>query len=152
VTPEARRDFVREHRTAIFGYNRDDDGPAMSVVHYAVHEDGTIVVSTTSGRGKARAVSRAPRVSLCVLDEQWPPSYLNVYCNAEVDNDIDTATDTMMRVGGALAGADLDASIRPLLAAKAREEARVTLRLRPYATFTTAPGQHDEPGPPALPW
>ncbi len=29
-----RREFVRKHRTCIFGYNRQDDGPAMTVVYY----------------------------------------------------------------------------------------------------------------------
>jgi hypothetical protein len=27
-----RRAFVAEHRTAIFGYNRSEDGPSMSCV------------------------------------------------------------------------------------------------------------------------
>ena len=31
MTPEERRTFVRDHRTAIFGYNRAQDGPAMSI-------------------------------------------------------------------------------------------------------------------------
>ena len=35
MTPEERRQFVLDHRTAIFGYNRAKDGPAMSIVFYA---------------------------------------------------------------------------------------------------------------------
>lgn len=30
LTPAQRRQFVREHRTAIFGYGRKHDGPAMT--------------------------------------------------------------------------------------------------------------------------
>ena len=41
MTPEERRAFVREHRTAIFGYNRVSDGPAMSIVYYVIDDDDT---------------------------------------------------------------------------------------------------------------
>jgi hypothetical protein len=36
MTPEQRRQFVLDHRTAIFGYNRAKDGPAMSIVFYCI--------------------------------------------------------------------------------------------------------------------
>jgi hypothetical protein len=57
VTPEERRAFVRDHRTAIFGYNRVSDGPAMSIVYYVLDSDDTILVSTMRERAKARAVA-----------------------------------------------------------------------------------------------
>ncbi|MBV9336789.1 MAG: hypothetical protein JO243_12970, partial [Solirubrobacterales bacterium] len=34
-----RRAFVAEHRTAVFGYPRRDDGPSMSVVYYVMDGD-----------------------------------------------------------------------------------------------------------------
>ena len=34
MLPSERREFVRTHRTCIFGYGRQSDGPAMSVVYY----------------------------------------------------------------------------------------------------------------------
>lgn len=68
-----RMGFVRSHRTAIFGYNRRHDGPSMSVVYYVMDGD-EILVSTMAKRGKARAVRRDSRISLCVLDEKWPPT------------------------------------------------------------------------------
>jgi hypothetical protein len=46
----------------MFGYPREHDGPAMSIVYY-------------------------PKVSLRVLDEQWPPSYLQIDCDATTDTD-----------------------------------------------------------------
>jgi Pyridoxamine 5'-phosphate oxidase len=73
-----RRAFVAEHRAAVFGYARRDDGPSMSVVYYVMDGGDRILVSTMRDRGKAKAVARNPRVSLCVLDEQWPLSYLLV--------------------------------------------------------------------------
>lgn len=124
----------------------------MSVVHYVVDDDDMILVSTTAGRGKARAPARSPKVSLCVLDEQWPTTYVQVYADAMVDDDPATVADTMLRVGGALSGAPLDESLRPYLAEKAHAEARVVLRLRPYATFETAPGAPPTTATGALPW
>jgi hypothetical protein len=139
MTPEERRAFVRQHRTAIFGYNRAADGPAMSIVYYIMEADDTILVSTMRERAKARAVARSSKVSLCVLDEQWPCTYLQVYCDGEIDTDAERVVDVMMRIAGVMAGAALDESVRPLVAAGAEQEGRVALRLRPYATFETPP-------------
>jgi hypothetical protein len=60
MTPEERRAFVREHRTAIFGYNRVADGPAMSIVYYVIDDEDTIRVSTMRERAKAKAIARNP--------------------------------------------------------------------------------------------
>jgi nitroimidazol reductase NimA-like FMN-containing flavoprotein (pyridoxamine 5'-phosphate oxidase superfamily) len=145
MTPEERRAFVRDHRTAIYGYNRASHGPAMSIVYYVIDADDTILVSTMRERGKARAIDRNPNVSICVLDEQWPPTYLQVYCHAEIDTDEERTVDCMMAIGGVMAGKPLDDSVRPLVAEGAKKEDRVVLRLRPYATFETPPRHvHDE--------
>lgn len=138
MTPEERRQFVRDHRTAIFGYNRKHDGPAMSIVYYVVDGD-EILVSTMSAREKAKAVERNGKISLCVLDEQWPPTYLQVYCDARVETDEDSVVDLMMRVAGVMAGKPMPESVRPTVREGARNEGRVVLRLKPYATFHTPP-------------
>ena len=139
MNTEERREFVRAHRTAVLGYGRKEDGPAMSIVYYTTEPDGTILVSTMGDRAKAKACARLGKVSLCVLDEQWPPTYLQVYCDVTVDDDFDHAVDSMMRIGGVMAGRELDPSVRPLVEEGARVEGRVVLRLRPYATFETPP-------------
>jgi hypothetical protein len=139
MNADERRAFVRKHRTAIFGYNRKDDGPAMSIVYYTIEPDDTILVSTMGERAKAKACARLGKASLCVLDEQWPPTYLQVYCDVTVDHDFEHTVDTMMRIGAVMAGRELDASVRPLVEEGARTEGRVVLRLRPYATFETPP-------------
>src|SRR5439155_23355405 len=36
MTQQERREFVRTHRTAIFGYGRRQDGPWMTVVYYVM--------------------------------------------------------------------------------------------------------------------
>jgi hypothetical protein len=138
MTPEQRKQFVLDHRTAIFGYNRAKDGPAMSIVFYCMHEN-EILVSTMAERAKAKAAARSPKVSLCVLDEQWPPSYLQVYCDAVIDTDFDSVVDVMMRIAGVMAGTPMSEDVRPMVAEGARQEKRVALRLRPYATFYTPP-------------
>jgi PPOX class probable F420-dependent enzyme len=139
MVPSERREFVRSHRTAVFGYARRDDGPAMSVVYYVPTDDDEILVSTMAGRGKARAVARDANVSLCVLDEHWPFSFLQVYAAAEVDRDPDLIVDVMMAVGWRMSGEQLPDDARPVVEAMAQQEDRVVLRCRPYATFATPP-------------
>lgn len=133
-----RREFVQTHRTAVFGYPRKADGPAMSIVYYVMDGDD-ILVSTMEARGKARAVRRHPKVSLCVLDEKWPPTYVVVYCEAHVETDEEAITELAMRIAGVMAGSPMPESVRPMVAAGAKREGRVVLRLRPYATFYTPP-------------
>jgi PPOX class probable F420-dependent enzyme len=138
MNQEERRQFVYDHRTCIFGYGRREHGPAMTVVYYVVEGD-ELLVSTMAARGKARAVARDGRVSLCVLDEQWPLTYLQVYGNAVLDRDPDLAADVLTRVVGLMAGEEVPAERRPQIAQMARDEQRVVLRVRPYATFETPP-------------
>lgn len=136
---EKRRAFVREHRTAIFGYPRKSDGPSMSVVYYVMDGDDRILVSTMRARAKAKAVQGNPKVSLCILDEQWPLTYLQVYCTAEVDPDLDKATDLMMRISGVMAGEEMPESARADVEEMVHREQRVVVNLSPYATFQTPP-------------
>jgi nitroimidazol reductase NimA-like FMN-containing flavoprotein (pyridoxamine 5'-phosphate oxidase superfamily) len=139
---EERRNFVRTHREAVFGYSRENEGPALSIVYYVMDGDD-ILISTMAARGKAKAVQCNPKVSLCVLDEQWPPTYLQVYCDATIDATVETnleaVTDLLMRIQGLMAGRPLSESVRAMTRERALEEHRVQLRLRPYATFESPP-------------
>jgi PPOX class probable F420-dependent enzyme len=139
MSPSERREFVRTHRTCVFGTSRKADGPAMSVVYYIPTEAGELLVSTMHDRGKARVIARDPKVSICVLDERWPFAYLQVYCDAVVDTDPDLVVDVMMAVAGRMSGEPLDEKARPFVAAMAEEEGRVVLRCRPYSTFAQPP-------------
>jgi PPOX class probable F420-dependent enzyme len=135
---QARREFVRMHRTCVFGYNRKKDGPAMTVVYYVMDGDD-MLVTTMAARQKALAVRRNPKVSLCVLDEQWPPTYLQVYGNAVMEEDFDLAVDVMSRVIDLMAGQKMPESKRPEIERMCRSEGRVAIRVSPYATFATPP-------------
>ncbi len=139
MLPSERRDFVRTHRTCVFGYGRQKDGPAMSVVYYVPTDSDELLVSTMRGRAKAKAVGRSDQVSLCVLDERWPFAYLQVYCHGEVDDDPRLVVDVMMAVGERMSGTPLPEAARPAVEKMAKEEDRVVLRCRPYATFAQPP-------------
>src|SRR6266403_6264844 len=139
MEPQEGKQFVHLHRTCIFGYNRKNDGPSMSVTYYLMDDPDTILISTMAARGKAKAVTRNPKVSLCVLDEKWPPTYLQVYCEASVETDLEAATDLMMRIAGVMAGQPMPESVRGQVRQGAVVEKRVVLRLRPYETFETPP-------------
>ena len=135
---EERRQFVYDHRTCVFGYSRRAHGPAMTIVYYVVEGD-ELLISTMAGRSKPKAVDRDGRMSLCVLDEHWPVTYLQVYGNALVDRDPDLAADVLTRVIGLMAGAEVPPERHPQIAQLARDEERVVIRVRPYATFETPP-------------
>ena len=143
MNPEERRAFVRAHRLGVFGYSRKLEGPGMSLVYYVVDDNDDLLISTMAARGKARVVARNPKVSFCVLDEQWPPSYLQLYGDATVDatteTDLEAVTDLMMRIGGLMAGTPLPESVRDMVREGALAEKRVRLRLHPYATFESPP-------------
>ena len=158
---DERRAFVERHRTAIFGYTRLQDGPAMTVVYYVIDGDD-ILVSTMAARAKAKAVGRNPKVSLCVLDEQWPSTYMQVYCDAKIETDREANVDLAMRIAGLMAGQPMPEEVRPMIAEGVTKENRVVLRLTPYATFETPPRHVYSPDDvnenlthevgPSLPW
>lgn len=133
-----RRAFVANHRTCIFGFQRKQGPPSMSVVYYVVDGDD-ILISTMAARAKARAVQRTGEAAICVLDEKWPLTYLQVYGPAEVDDNFATTVDVMMKVGEIMSGQALPDAVRPMVEAKAREENRVVIRLKPQWTVYTPP-------------
>ena len=139
MLPSERREFVRTHRTAVFGYRRRNDGPAMSVVYYIPTDTDELLVSTMASRGKARIIERDGKVSLCVLDERWPFAYLQVYADATLEHDRDLAVDVMMAVAGRMSGQPLGEEARPYITAMCERENRVVIRCRPYGTYATPP-------------
>ena len=65
MLPSERREFVRTHRTCVFGYGRQSDGPAMSIVYYIPADNDDLYVATMADRAKAKAVARNGKISLC---------------------------------------------------------------------------------------
>ncbi len=110
----------------------------MTVVYYVMDGDD-MLISTMAAREKAKAVARDGRVSLCVLDEHWPVTYIQVYGHAVVEHDRAQATDVLTRVIGLMAGEEVPESRRPQIEKMSEEEQRVVIRVTPYATFETPP-------------
>lgn len=110
----------------------------MTVVYYVMDGDD-LLISTMAARGKPRAVDRDGRVSLCVLDESWPVTYLQVYGRAVVDRDHELAVDVLTRVIALMADQSVPASRRPQIEQMVDDEQRVVIRVTPYATFETPP-------------
>jgi hypothetical protein len=109
VDRDQRRQFVREHRTCVFGYARKDHGPAMTVVYYVMNSDDELLVSTMAARAKARAVglmagqevpaSRRPQIAQMAAGEQRVVIRVRPYATFETPprhvwkmSDIDTLT------------------------------------------------------------
>jgi len=138
MNAEERREFVRDHRTCVFGYERRAGPPSMSIVYYVMDGDD-MLVSTMAERAKARAVQRNPEVSLCVLDENWPFTYLVVYGRARIETDADAVVELMLRIGELMSGQKLPEAARPGVAAMAERENRVVVRITPVASFETPP-------------
>jgi len=140
---EERKAFVRTHRTCVFGYNRRQDGPSMSIVYYVMDGPDDLLISTMAERAKAKAVQRNPKVSIMVLDEKWPPTYMQLYCDACIDATMESdparVIDSMMTLYALMAGTPMPESVRANAAQTAEREQRIILRLKPYATFETPP-------------
>ena len=139
MLPSERRKFVRTHRTCVFGNRRRHEGPAMSVVYYVPTDDDELLVSTMAGRGKARAVARDEKVSLCILDERWPFAYVQVYADATVERDPELVVDVMMGVAARMSGEVLADDPRRFVASMDQQKDRVVIRCRPTSTFAQPP-------------
>ena len=110
----------------------------MSVVYYTTDGDD-ILIATMAARAKAKAVQRVGEASICVLDEKWPLTYLQLYGPAHLDTDFDLVVDTMVRVGEIMSGQPLPQEARPFVEELARREDRVVIRLSPEWTVYSPP-------------
>lgn len=64
-------ELLRTHHRAVLVTFRSDGRPQTSPVLCGLDEAGRVVVSTREATAKARNVRRDPRVSLCVLGDQF---------------------------------------------------------------------------------
>ena len=131
-----RREFVKNHRTCVFGYARKAHGPSLSCVYYVMDGDD-ILVSSMLGRAKPKAVQRDGNVSLCILDEKWPPTYITVFGTATVEKD--GGEELMIAICELMAEQPMPKEERDKLRKLAIEEQRCVIRVRPSSTFETPP-------------
>ncbi len=142
MTAAERREFVRKHRTCIYGYERRNGPPSMSIVYYTMDGDD-ILISTMAKRAKALVAQRNPEVSLCILDGKWPPSYLLVYGRATLDFDPKAGVDMFMKLKEIMTGVPTPESERPAMEEMCAREERIVVRVTPLETFETPPRQMD---------
>lgn len=83
VTREELIAFLRPRHHAVLLTRRRDGSPQMSPVTCGVDDAGRVVVSTYPDRAKAANARRDPRVSLCVVSDDWDP-WVQVDGRAEV--------------------------------------------------------------------
>ncbi|MGY1750806.1 MULTISPECIES: PPOX class F420-dependent oxidoreductase [unclassified Modestobacter] len=76
--------FVRPRHHALLMTRRADGEPQLSPVTCGVDPEGRIVVSTYPQRAKVVNARRDPRVSLCVLSDEFDGPWVQVDGRAEV--------------------------------------------------------------------
>ena len=77
-------EFVRPRHKMVLSTVRSDGTPQLSPVTGGVDDQGRIVISTYPGRAKAVNASRRPRVSVCVMDDDFDGPWVQVDGDAEV--------------------------------------------------------------------
>ncbi len=84
VDRQALLEFLRPRHRAIVITFRPDGRPQSSPVTCGVDTAGRLVVSTYPERAKVVNLRRDPRVSLCVLSDEWNGPWVQVDGTAEV--------------------------------------------------------------------
>jgi PPOX class probable F420-dependent enzyme len=84
VDRERLLEFLRPRHHAILMTTRRDGRPQSSPNTCGVDAEGRIVISTYPDRAKAHNVRRDPRVSVCVLSEEFGGAWVQVDGSAEV--------------------------------------------------------------------
>ena len=88
-------------------------------------------------RSKPKAVQRKGKMSLCVLDENWPPTYITVYGDAVVEEN--GGDDLLIAIRELMAEQSMPEDEREKLLKLAVEEKRCVIRFKPESTFETLP-------------
>lgn len=77
-------EFLRQRHQAVLITTRADGRPQVSPVTCGVDGAGRMMIATYPQRAKVHNIRRDPRVSLCVLSDQWDGPYVQVDGEAEV--------------------------------------------------------------------
>ncbi|MFA1543641.1 PPOX class F420-dependent oxidoreductase [Actinomadura monticuli] len=128
-------EFLRPRHRALLSTVRSDGSPQMSPVTCGVDDRGRLVISTYPERAKARNARRDPRVSACVLSDDFNGPYVQVDGTAEVI-DMPDAADALVDYYRRIAGEHPDwDEYREAMRAQGKSLIRVTIdRWGPVAT------------------
>ncbi|WP_199424081.1 PPOX class F420-dependent oxidoreductase [Actinotalea solisilvae] len=126
--------FLRPRHHAVLLTHRRDGSPQMSPVTCGVDDAGRVVVSTYPDRAKAVNARRDPRVSLCVVSDDWDP-WVQVDGTAEV-LDLPDSVEPLVEYYRNIAGEHPDwDEYRAAMVAQGKSILRVTIdRWGPVAT------------------
>ena len=84
MTPEEARGFLRDHHRAVLATFRSDGRPQLSPVLAAVDDQGRVVVSTREAAMKTKNLRSDPRISMCLLSDQFFGGWGQVEGQAEI--------------------------------------------------------------------
>jgi len=84
VGREELLDFVRTRHHAVLTTTRADGRPQLSPVTSGLDSQGRVVVATYPKRAKVANVRRDPRVSVCLLSDEWDGPWVQLDGHAEV--------------------------------------------------------------------
>ena len=132
---DALLEFLRPRHHAILMTARKDGRPQASPNTCGVDAEGRIVISTYPQRAKAANARREPRVSMCVLSDDWDGPWVQVDGTAEV-LDLPAALEPLVEYYRSIAGEHPDwDEYRDAMRAQGKSLIRVTIdRWGPVAT------------------
>ncbi|MCF0091636.1 PPOX class F420-dependent oxidoreductase [Micromonospora sp. MH99] len=84
VDRDALLDFLRPRHRVVLMTTRADGRPQSSPVSAGIDGQGRLVVSTYPERAKVTNIRRDPRVSACVLSDDWNGPWVQLDGTAEV--------------------------------------------------------------------
>ena len=142
VERDALLSFLRPRHRALLITSRADGSPQVSPVTCGVDEQGRIVISTYPERAKVRNARRTPRVTLCVLSDEWNGPWVQVDGAAEV-LDLPEALDALVDYYRCISGEHPDwDDYRAAMQRQGKSLVRVTVeRWGPIATGGFPPGR-----------
>jgi PPOX class probable F420-dependent enzyme len=128
--------FLRpRHRGLLVTVRSSDGTPQLSPVTCGVDPQGRMVISTYPDRAKAANARRDPRVSMCVLSDEWNGPWVQVDGRAEVI-DMPAALEGLVEYYRCIAGEHPDwDDYRVAMARQGKSLIRITIdRWGPVAT------------------
>ncbi|MBI3690090.1 MAG: PPOX class F420-dependent oxidoreductase [Mycolicibacterium aromaticivorans] len=105
LSDEAAAFLSEGTRTAKLAYVASDGRPLVAPVWFIV-DGGQLVFNTGKATAKGRALSRDPRVAICVDDQEPPFSFVQVQGTASLSEDPDELLDLATRIAARYMGAE----------------------------------------------
>jgi PPOX class probable F420-dependent enzyme len=84
VDREQLVEFLRTRHRAILMTTKSDGGPQLSPNTSGIDSQGRVVISTYPRRAKVANIRREPRVSVCMLSDDWDGPWVQLHGRAEV--------------------------------------------------------------------